>query len=867
MKGSAAAVVEKTAERLVDREQIVRIAARGALKHGVLPALGKRGVAPFAKRLVLHVGAALTHVDPVTRRDAPAALETLLDARPSSSPRTRRRRRCATSRTCCAGGMTPRPALWTPAPARPPPPPPRPRAAARALRLVPDAFGDMTASRVGASTPGARFRLLTACRRFLETLVSLSIDHGADPSLIKKSRERTTFAPFAVRDEALFDEALADDRYDVGAETRATHAFRLARPPLDAATAVLDAFGGGKASRAAAAERDDGGAGVPAAAADLAALLFAAWDEATPALRDAGGGGADGGTHTDLLVKTKAMTEALVCTRLALRLVDRADARACVGVPGRRRGAAGALAARVLGGGAFPAVAPAAHGAPSAGRARRVQRRRRGAAFGGRRRRWRGPRRAQGGARGGGGARRRGMRGGRRVRRGRVREDDAEADARRSPTRSPDASDSDDACTADRRTPCPTRSTRARGGRRVRVRRVVPRGRAQRCRAGRGSVRRSRAHRRGRLRRAPARRAPRARACAVGLARALVRGRARARARRTGGRRERGLDARGGRGPARAPSGVRLAPRRRAPERVRAGCFTKEQRRRFSPRALRTRRVRRRAVAPPVRARALGAETPRPRHDDAPARGAACGGEPRHRRARAGDPRSARRGGVRARAVLRARAPPSADPDAPRVPAKLGPFARLPRRARAEAVALLGCLPALSPATIRAVAHAALAPAAVQTEEKKRKRNGGANEKNGRRPTTDDDAATRAADAVAANVAAAPLALSTSFFAAVLTGAPEWDRTERVAGAAARALVDLGDADAWAGAALAWGAVAARARARARPTRAAPRARAVVRARSARRRRRRRRPSAPATEPKRSRRRTGGGRRACWRRR
>ena len=82
MKGSAAAVVEKTAERLVDREQIVRIAARGALKHGVLPALGKRGVAPFAKRLVLHVGAALTHVDPVTRRDAPAALETLLDAAP-----------------------------------------------------------------------------------------------------------------------------------------------------------------------------------------------------------------------------------------------------------------------------------------------------------------------------------------------------------------------------------------------------------------------------------------------------------------------------------------------------------------------------------------------------------------------------------------------------------------------------------------------------------------------------------------------------------------------------------------------------------------------------------------------------------------
>ena len=157
------------------------------------------------------------------------------------------------------------------------------------------------------------------------------------------------------------------------------------------------------------------------------------------------------------------------------------------------------------------------------------------------------------------------------------------------------------------------------------------------------------------------------------------------------------------------------------------------------------------------------------------------------------------------------------------------------------------------------MAHAALAPAAVQTEDKKRKRNGGANEKNGRRPTT-DDVATRAVDAVAANVAAAPLALSTSFFAAVLTGAPEWDRTERVAGAAARALVDLGDADAWAGAALAWGAVAAaRRRARVRHARA-PRG-APCTARSAWRRRRRRRPSAPATDPKRSRRRTW--RRTC----
>ena len=79
---SAATVVEKVAERLVDQEQVVRTAARAALKSGLLPALGPHGLAPFARRLVLHVGAALTHVAPAVRRDAPRVLEALLDAAP-----------------------------------------------------------------------------------------------------------------------------------------------------------------------------------------------------------------------------------------------------------------------------------------------------------------------------------------------------------------------------------------------------------------------------------------------------------------------------------------------------------------------------------------------------------------------------------------------------------------------------------------------------------------------------------------------------------------------------------------------------------------------------------------------------------------
>jgi pre-rRNA-processing protein IPI1 len=408
MKGSAAAVVEKTAERLVDREQIVRVAARAALKHGVLPALGKRGTAPFAKRLVLHVGAALTHVDPVTRRDAPAALETLLDFAPelvaAHAPAATlrhladllRRGDDAASSALDASASASATAAAAAASAR--------RRAER-YGLSPT-FGDMTASRVGAAKPGARLKVLTACRRFLETLVAVSdASEGFGARGGGESRTATRFLPRFKRarddDDERFDGAEESDA-EKGKSllSAATHAFRLARPPVDAATAALDAFGGGRASRAAAAERDDGAAGVPAAAADLAALLFSAWDEATPALRDASGGGADA-QHVDFLVKTRCMTEALVCTRLALRLVDRADASKRGGGRGRsggrrrRRGReARARRRRVSRGG------PRGARRARAQSARRVQRRRGGASFGDRGRRRRGPRRAKGGARG-----------------------------------------------------------------------------------------------------------------------------------------------------------------------------------------------------------------------------------------------------------------------------------------------------------------------------------------------------------------------------------------------------------------------------------------------------------------------------------
>jgi pre-rRNA-processing protein IPI1 len=131
-------------------------------------------------------------------------------------------------------------------------------------------------------------------------------------------------------------------------------------------------------------------------------------------------------------------------------------------------------------------------------------------------------------------------------------------------------------------------------------------------------------------------------------------------------------------------------------------------------------------------------------------------------------------------------APPPPTPEAPRAPAKPGPFARLPLAAcQAPAIMLLGSLPSLSPATLRAVAYAVLAP--------------------GR----DCTLAVRAVEAVACNLRAAPLALSVSFLATLLTGAPDWAAAGAVAPAAARALASLGDAGSpWAGASLAWPAAA-----------------------------------------------------------
>ena len=332
---SAATVVEKVAERLVDQEQVVRTAARAALKSGLLPALGPHGLAPFARRLVLHVGAALTHVAPAVRRDAPRVLEALLDAAPhlvgAHAPAATLRHLADLLRRGDDAASSSLDAARAGA---------ANAAAAAAVQRaggLAASFGDFTASRVGAARPDARLRLLQSCRRFLEVLAGGTVAQLVDggPNHLRQDVRATTWR--------WGDEDDASDRGVEGATGAgagiALHAHRSARPPLSAAGAAADAFGDARANRAAAAVRSDGREGVPAAAAELAAVLFSAYDENTPTLADAGG---------PELARVRGMTEALTSLQLCFRLVDEgADARG--GVEGAAAAAAAPhVAARVL---------------------------------------------------------------------------------------------------------------------------------------------------------------------------------------------------------------------------------------------------------------------------------------------------------------------------------------------------------------------------------------------------------------------------------------------------------------------------------------------------------------------------------------
>ena len=266
---SAATVVEKVAERLVDQEQVVRTAARAALKSGLLPALGPHGLAPFARRLVLHVGAALTHVAPAVRRDAPRVLEALLDAAPhlvdAHAPAATLRhladllRRGDDAASSSLDAARARAANAAAA------------AAVQRAGGLAASFGDFTASRVGAARPDARLRLLQSCRRFLEVLAGGTVAQLVDggPNHLRQDVRATTWR-WGDEDDASDPCRGRDGR---GGGDRVARA-QGARPPLSAAGAAADAFGDARANRAAAAVRSDGREGVPAAAAGWRRCCF-----------------------------------------------------------------------------------------------------------------------------------------------------------------------------------------------------------------------------------------------------------------------------------------------------------------------------------------------------------------------------------------------------------------------------------------------------------------------------------------------------------------------------------------------------------------------------------------------------------------
>ena len=573
----------------------------------------------------------------------------------------------------------------------------------------------MTASRVGAARPDARLRLLQSCRRFLEVLaggtVALLVD--AAPNHLRGDVRATTWR-WGDEDEA------SDPCRGIEGATGAAGGDGVARggrPPLSAAGAAADAFGDARANRAAAAVRSDGREGVPAAAAELAALLFSAYDESTPTLADAGG---------PERARVRGMTEALTSLQLCFRLVDEgADARG--GVEGAAAAAAAPhVAARLLR--AFLARAPAsAGGAPE---------RRALVAFN--------------------------------AAAARLLGSVADGTARvvaSDPSAVVDARAADDAAaataaylasalqgTALDAGPCGAPEPTAEG----------TTSNFSEWRAGRSFGRRSFDTRTTRATRAPLR-SPRRRLA----------------------RRWWTLS---------DPCGLapwwRVPPERRAacvgllatalPAAVRLGHDDEHASRTSNtsgslppettalwvrPFARLLWELKHRDPATTARAiRAIREVASR-----TPARGRTRGDRARGRR-------------VRTRAVLRARVPPPpSDPTAPRAPARLGPFSRVSPRCQAAAVELLGALPALSPATLRAVAHATLAPGA------------------------DPRLATRATEAIACNAAAAPLALTVSFLATALAGASSWAAAKEVAPAAARALAQMGDP--WLGASLAAPAV------------------------------------------------------------
>lgn len=268
VRARAADVVERVGERLADTEASARRAARECLRKGVVPALGAKGLAPFAKTLILYAGAALTHVADGVRKDAPAALDALLDAAPALV--------AAHAPASILGHL------------------------GELLRRGDDGgvgTGSSAQRGVGSQKPAARLALLRSTRRFLETLSEETSD------VVVQSRSGDSGA--STSSTFVWGEASRN-----GVSTRsigALYSERARRAPAN----VLTAHGAVQESVDA-----EGRGAVRANARRLVELVMCVWDDAAQTLTD------ERGVDVD---RVRVMSESMACARLALQLADCAD--------------------------------------------------------------------------------------------------------------------------------------------------------------------------------------------------------------------------------------------------------------------------------------------------------------------------------------------------------------------------------------------------------------------------------------------------------------------------------------------------------------------------------------------------------------
>jgi pre-rRNA-processing protein IPI1 len=274
VRGRAGDVIERVGERLADGEREARRAARECLRRGVVPALGVEGLAPFAKTLILYAGAALTHVADGVRRDAPAALDALLEAAPTLV--------AAHAPASTLGHL------------------------GELLRRGDDGgvgSGSSAQRGVGSQKPTTRLALLRSCRRFLETLAE--VQDGKDGDRGGASSTSSTTTTFVWGEEVRR-----------GATTRSIGSIYAERSRRAPASVLAATTANEESEDAGGRITGESRSAVRANAKRLVELAMSVWDDAAQTFTDERG--------VDI-ERVRVMAQSMACARLALSLADGAE--------------------------------------------------------------------------------------------------------------------------------------------------------------------------------------------------------------------------------------------------------------------------------------------------------------------------------------------------------------------------------------------------------------------------------------------------------------------------------------------------------------------------------------------------------------